>query len=1614
MKTLLYSLLKKFNFLNGIDSTLNRYLLLTVLLISLPDKEAISQNIIPTKGKEFWIGFTYQPQFSNSIGTKRFEVFITSTQNTSGTISIPQQAWSQTFTVTANVTTTITLPLAIVEHIGSCILDNKGILIETQDTVSVFAISFQKYTADASVVYPIESLGTEYRISSYRGLSGTSPGNLFSNFVIVATKDSTQIEITPSANLLNGGASGVPFIIHLDEGESYQVMASNFNGDLTGTKIVGTDSSGSCRPFAVFSGSACVNIPAGCGYCDIIYDQALPVPNWGTTYYSTPFSFATKYTIRILADQNNTSVVINGAAPIILNAGQFFEQNGLTTAMCIQGDKRISVIQYMQGMSCATNGDPSMMYLNAEEQKIDEVTFSTITSTIITQHNLNVVMKTSHTSQLLLDGIPVSSSLFTAIPSCNTISYVQLPLTQGSHTLSADSGFTAYVYGTGAAESYAYSVGSFSKSAPIPIDSILCTSDTINLSSGSTLFGSWWSTLTNPNDTIANGSLLVLTPPIIPDVYIQHGNEYISGCEKNYYINVETPDPPVIFASVLQDTTCFGQQLQLNSGVIPASSNFNYAWTPTTGLNNPNISNPVLTASTSGWYKVAVSSINGCANTVYDSIYITVLNIPLPTFSAGNNQTICMGDSVNLQVPAGYTYFWQPGGMTTNSVFVSPTVNTGYIISITDTNGCGNSDTVQISVNSLPVANAGSDVQICSGNSYSITASGGTTYLWNTGQSTATITGTTLIDTTLTVSVTNANGCSDTDDITVFVNPLPIVTLGQDIQTCFSASPIQLVAAGAASYSWNSSSSTNDTILVSPQNTTTYIVVGTDTAGCINRDTLNVIVHPLPPVTAGTNKTICEGDSILLLAAGASSFLWQPVNSTSNPIVTAPVTTTSYIVEGTDTNNCVNSDTVVVTVIPTPPLPLSSDISICAGSSAQIQAITGNFSYIWSTGATTSSITVTPSSNTSYSVTIIDNNFCTNSDSLIVFVNALPVANAGADTTICSSWQTTLLGTGGINYVWTPGNVFSSAYTVTPQVTTSYIVNVTDINGCTNQDTVTVFIDPLLSGNSTSVPLCYGSSTILSDSGGGSYQWTPGGSTNDSISINPLSTSTYYCDIITPVGCQIKDTIYVNVLPLPIADAGISQEICFGESIQLTASGGTSYYWTANGATTAAITVSPAATANYTAIVSDNNGCTSSDSVDVIVHALPLAAAGNDQTICEGSTAGLTASGGVSYIWNPGGQTSASILVSPAVTSTYIVQVTDQYTCINSDTVIININPSPIAEYDLTLPACVSYPIQFNNLSSSSATMFRWKFGDGNFSTQLSPSHTYLISDKYPVQLYCENIIGCADSVEKLISINPNPVASFTTQDTCAESVVSFSSTSQTSSGSLVSWYWDFGDGNQSTQENPINIYAAHGVFDVTLSVQNDSGCFHSITIPQSIEIYPLPIAAFSAAPPVVSILNPKVYFLDQSFGSQQWIWDFGDHEGTSLEQNPYYFYNDTGKFIASVICISQNGCRDTAYGEVYVTPDFQLFIPNAFTPNGDEKNDAFQAYGIGIGEFRMVILDRWGKEVFTTNQPEGAWNGRAENTGHECPEGIYVYKVILKDYKNEYFEKTGQLTLIR
>ena len=404
-------------------------------------------QVITTEGKEFWLGFM-ENHYTNEIN---LEVFISATVPTTGTIEMPYFGWVQDFFVESDTTIKIEVPLANGMPTGSGKTENRGVHIITEKKVSVYALNKRIYSADATVVLPVEALGKTYRVISYKGLDPSR----YSQFMVVAIEDSTEIEITPTQLTSNGHAAGVPYTITLHQGQTYQLQ-SVF--DLTGTLITSkSEISTDCKNFAVFSGNEWTNV-GGCGGAqDHLYEQMLPVKTWGTNFILVPFESRRGDIFRIVTDTDSTTVTIDGK-PYLIGPDGFYEGYMLNTTI-ITTDNPVSVVQFSRSQSCdQLEGDPFMVAVSPTEQLLKQATFNALDIHVIDRYYVNIVTKTSNLSTVTLDGTDISNQ-FSVLFTNNQYATASLLVEKGNHTLASEEGFIAYIYGFGRIESFGYSAG---------------------------------------------------------------------------------------------------------------------------------------------------------------------------------------------------------------------------------------------------------------------------------------------------------------------------------------------------------------------------------------------------------------------------------------------------------------------------------------------------------------------------------------------------------------------------------------------------------------------------------------------------------------------------------------------------------------------------------------------------------------------------------------------------------------------------------------------------------------------------------------------------------------------------------------------------------------------------------------------------------------------------------------------------------------------------------------------------------------------------------------------------------------------------------------------------
>jgi gliding motility-associated-like protein len=563
--------------------------------------------------------------------------------------------------------------------------------------------------------------------------------------------------------------------------------------------------------------------------------------------------------------------------------------------------------------------------------------------------------------------------------------------------------------------------------------------------------------------------------PAVATTYVVVGTD-ANGCveDDTIVVNVGSLIPTISPAI----TICNGEDT-----TITANGGATYTWDQGLGAGQSHLVSPVATTT----YTVTATDAGGCVG----NASVTVTVNPLPNVVADPDDAICIGDDVTFGVAGAVNYVWDNGLPATATLTISPLVTTTYTVTGTDANGCVNTDQIIITVNALPNIDAGPDLNICTGSNATLTGTGGATYVWDNGLGAGNnFNVSPVAATTYIVVGTDANGCVEDDTITVNVGAF-IPTASNDTTICVGES-YTMSGFGGATYDWDQGLGAGQTHTVSPLVTTIYTVTGTDAGGCQGTATVTVTVNPLPNVVADPDSSICINDNMDISATGAQNYVWDNGLGNGQTHNVAPVATTTYIVTGTDANGCVNTDQIIVTVDLLPIVDAGLDQTVCPVEMVTLNA-SGAVNYVWDNGVTDGVAFAAPGTNTIYTVTGTDANGCVNTDDLLVTVATSPPVDAGPDTTMCIGESFVLNGAGADTYDWDQGLGIGQTHTVSPIVTTQYIVTGTTLAGCVGADTVVVTINALpIVDAGLDQTVCEGANVTLNGAGATNYVWDNG------------------------------------------------------------------------------------------------------------------------------------------------------------------------------------------------------------------------------------------------------------------------------------------------------------------------------------------------------------------------------------------------------------------------------------------------------------------------------------------------------------------------------------------
>ncbi len=870
-----------------------------------------------------------------------------------------------------------------------------------------------------------------------------------------------------------------------------------------------------------------------------------------------------------------------------------------------------------------------------------------------------------------------------------------------------------------------------------PNPTITATASSPSICSGSTvtLTSSGATTYTWMPGPLSGGT--VVASPTVNTTYTVVGSN-ASGCTDTSNVNVNVTPGPTVTASASTPSICSG-----SSATLTASGATTYTWMPGS-LSGASVSiSPTVTTT------YTVTGDNGtCTNTATVTLTVTTT----PTVTAVSNPTgICVGSSATLTAGGATTYTWMPGSLSGASVAVNPTVTTTY--TVTGANGsCTNSNTVILTVSPIPTVNATANPpSICAGSSSTLTASGATTYTWSPA-----IPFTGVVSPTVTTSYTviGSNGsCTNSAVVTVTVFSGPTINAVTSKTAICLGDTATLSATGAISYTWNPGAMLGTPVVVSPIITTIYTVTGSNGI-CTSNATVSILVNTYPTVTAVSNPTaLCSGSAATLTASGATTYTWMPGSLSGATVVVSPTVTTTYSITGAN-GSCTGTQTLNLVVNPTPTITASSSptIPVCAGNPYTLTA-SGASTYTWMPGSLTgASVVVTPTANTTYTVTGANATGCSSTRTLNVIVIPGPTITANANpTTMCTGQVATLTATGGLTYTWMPVALIGATILVSPTVTTTYTVTGINAAGCTKTQTVTLVVNttPTVIAVTSSTVLCSGQSATLTGSGATTYTWNPGPLTGATVVVTPTVSTTY-----TVVGangtCTNTKTVSITVNPSPTVTAMASPTIlCAGGTTTLTASGATSYTWMPSAVTGATVVLSPTVITVYTVTGANASGCTGTSTVLVNVNTPTISTISSPTSICIGSSATITASGAATYTWLPGASTGTSIVVNPTVTTTYTVNGTNAFGCNGTSTVNLIVVPLPtVSAVGSSTGVCLGNSA---TLTASGATTYTWMPGSlTGTSVVVTPTATtvYTITGSNG---------SCINTGTISLAVNPNP-----------------------------------------------------------------------------------------------------------------------------------------------------------------------------------------------------------------------------------------------------------------
>lgn len=1540
------------------------------------------------------------------------------------TISIPANNGFTpvSFTIPANTAYTYDLTnfLNLLEVTPANAVLNRGLKISSTQLISAYydmqsgLVTNNRRNPETFALKGQNALGLDFYVPFQNFLDN---GNSFTplpkaSFDIVATQDSTSIQITPTRDIV-GHVANQTFTILLNKGQTWSGVASSQTGNQhpAGTHVV------SNKPIAITMKDDLVSLE-GCK--DLMGDQIIPIEKIGKEYIVTKGALNNVESAFIVATQNNTRIYVNGSNNSVatINAGQTYTL-GITSASYYIRANRPIYVMHMSGLGCELGAAilPSIKCTGSTA-----VSFVRNTSEPFAI-NINVPAAAVNGFSLNGNTNAINASMFSNVPGTNgTWKYAQVylneilaPTGQASKLVnSIDKFHLGLFHGENAV---GCNFGYFSD-FDTPLNPVFNATDVacygagngavqLSVQNGTAPYTYSWSN----GSTSAN--LTNLTPGSY-SVLITDAN----GCEETGIVNISQPTRLVTTPSTVTAPLCNGQSngsilMTTQGGTNPYSVSWNTGSTGTSLTNIP-----------AGTYIATVTDARNCVDK--DTIVLTqpaVLNatanqIQQVSCFGGNNasiQTLISGGTMP------YTYLWNNGNTNAN---ISGLAAGNYSLQVTDANGC--QQTLQTTITQPAALQASNSSQIagvsCFGGNngnINLVMQGGTpnySYQWNTGSTNANLSN--LPAGNYTVVVTDSKQCSFTQSFNITQPAL--LTASQNTTTstvsCFGGNNggINLIMQGGVpnySYQWSNGVTT-------PNNPNlpagTYTVTVTDANQCSFTQPFTITQPSALQAlqNSGSTPVSCYGGNNGSIQFGAQggvpnyNYQWSNgVTTANNPNVPAG----TYTVTVTDANQCSLTQQYVVGG-PLSPLSLATQSTQitqadCFGAntgSIQVAAQGGTpgYTYQWNNGTVGALNANIPTGN--YTVTITDNNQCTTTQSFVITSPSSILSNGIIGSSpLCFGDNTgsiQITPSGGVGPYNTTWNTGATGNTLSPVPAGTYTVQITDFNNCVQTDTFTITQPASLqvSTNLTQAIACFGlqqAEVIAQANGGtGNINWIWSGGQSGNV-LSQAGAGTYQVWGTDQNGCVDSATVIITEPALLTSSSvSVNPVSCFGSgngSAIVAMQGGTpsyNYQWS-NGATTDNITGLNSGW--YVVEVTDANNCSFIDSVWIDEPALfEIASLNTTDEICAGDangsvSIGLTG-GNLPYQiqWNTGSNAFNLTNLAPG---TYIFTLDDAQNCGPiTDTIVVqggNVVNAPALNLSGNQHICNGDGFQ---LTASSTTPVTWSNGSTTNTIDVVSAGLYYATatDSAGCSAISDSIFVTASDIQ--LDINAPAFA-------CISEPI----TIQVSGADFYTWNTgDIGSDIVVNIQTP-TYYSVTGM--------DQFGCMDSAQF--FLDVYDVPVALPDTLILDFETSGSVLIGTNDTAGGNFTLLNSPQNGSVTL-QNGNFYYTPNNGYVGTELVYYTNcnpACLtcDTSVVYVKVNPNEDIFIPDVITPNGDDKNDFFIIKGLeDYPENSLVIMNRWGDVLFTANPYKNDWNGTSNHgitaVGGTITNSVYYYVLTL------------------